>query len=304
MSVSRENCGYREEKEIAKGNLGVQADTFRSRELDYLAGEINAMSTSLAAVDRERRSQMSRAREIQQSLLPQHVQVAELRASSLFLPAEDVAGDYYDVIALDDGTDVICIADVTGHGVPAALNAMMLKVLMVEACERHDEPGEILGFINRRLTGVCRTDNFVTMFVAHCDAQQMSLRYANAGHESGLFLPAEGDLTELRSTGTLLGVVEDQTWTTQAIKIQTGDRLLLTTDGVTEAMNSHEQLFGREQLATVFKALRNLGVKETLQGIGDAVAEHCGDRAHSDDITLLVLEVTAESTHTDFSRVG
>ena len=79
---------------------------------------------------------------------------------------------------------------------------------------------------------------------------------------------------------------------------------MLTTDGVTEAMNADEQLFGREQLATVFKALRNLGVKETLQGIGDAVAEHCGDRAHSDDITLLVLEVTAESTHTDFSRVG
>ena len=118
---------------------------------------------------------MDKAREIQQSLLPKDVDVAGLNVSSLFLPAEEVAGDYFDVITLHDGTHVVCIADVTGHGVPAALSAMMLKVLLAEACEHHSDPADILEFINRRLTGVCRTDGFVTMFVARFDTREMAL---------------------------------------------------------------------------------------------------------------------------------
>jgi serine phosphatase RsbU (regulator of sigma subunit) len=291
-------------QEIAKGNLGVQAKMFRSRELGYLSGEINAMSTSLAAVDRERASQMVKAREIQQSLLPKNVDVAGLKLSSLFLPAEEVAGDYFDIITLQDGTHVVCVADVTGHGVPAALSAMMLKVLLVEACERNSDPSDILEFINRRLTGVCRTDGFVTMFVARFDTQAMTLHYASAGHESGLLLPAEGELTELTSTGMILGVMEDESWTTRTMAVHPGDRLLLVTDGVTEAMNPREQMFGRKKLADSFNACRDTDMSGTLERIGSEVADYCENRPYSDDVTLLALEVTADRPSGDLQRIG
>lgn len=281
-------------QEIGRGNLGVQVEEFRSRELHYLAGEINAMSASLAIADREHQRQMAKASEIQQSLLPKDVEIKGLRLFSLFLPAEDVAGDYYDVIALPDGTHIVCIADVTGHGVPAALNAMMLKVLLVEACERHSDPANILAFINRRLTGVCRTDNFVTMFLVRFNSQQMIMQYANAGHETGLLLPREGNVMELTATGMVLGIMVDQSWGTRTITIRPGDRLLLATDGVTEAMDSRGQLFGRKRLLEDFESSRDLKTNEAIQAIGNAVAEHCKQSTFSDDITLLIFELSAD----------
>ncbi len=211
--------------------------------------------------------------------------------SSLFLPAEDVAGDYFDLISISDDISVICIADVTGHGVPAAMNAMMLKVLVAEACDRDSDPTRILEFVNRRLTGVCRTDGFVTMFVARLDTRHMVLQYASAGHEHGLLLRG-GELLELRATGMVLGVLEDQAWCTEVVSVRAGDRLLLVTDGVTEARNATDDLFCRERLAASFVACQGETVVETVAAIGQAVRDFCEDRAFLDDVTLLALEIT------------
>ena len=134
------------------------------------------------------------------------------------------------------------------------------------------------------------------MFVARLDTREMALHYANAGHESGLLLPAGGKLTELTSTGMILGVMEDESWTTRTVAVHPGDRLLLVTDGVTEAMNPKEQMFGRQKLADSFNTCRDTDVSGTLERIGSAVADYCENRPYSDDVTLLALEVTADSS--------
>lgn len=283
-------------RQIEKGGLGIRAGPFRSEEFDYLADAINSMSSSLAKTERRRRLEMDRARGIQEQLLPKEVKIPGLRFAHLYQPAEDVAGDYYDMILLPGGACLVCIADVTGHGVSAALSAAMLKAYLQDASEHHSNPGEILRFLNYRLAVVSQTDNFATMCIAEVDSDRKRLRYASAGHESGFLLGRSGRVTELPSTGIVLGIIEDADWKTETLALGAGDRLLLATDGVTEAMNREEELFGRERLARTFEACRRVPIQECVNRIGHTVAEHCGAGAQGDDITLLAFEVTKEWT--------
>jgi serine phosphatase RsbU (regulator of sigma subunit) len=281
-------------RQIGEGKLGVRAGPFRSEEFDYLAEAINSMSSSLAETQRHRRLEMDRARCIQEQLLPYRVEACGLRFAHLYRPAEEVAGDYYDVIPLPDGACLTCVADVAGHGVPAALSAAMLKAYLEDASENHSDPGEILRFLNHRLAVVSKTDNFATMCIVVVDPHRETLRYASAGHETGWLLSANGGVTELPSTGLVLGVVEDADWTTTTLPIGPGDRLLLATDGVTEAMNPERELFGRARVARAFQDGSAVEIGQAVARIGRLVAEHRADRAQADDVTLFAVEVTGE----------
>lgn len=171
---------------IGEGKLGVQAGPFRGQEFDYLADAINSMSSSLAAADEHRRYEMAKARRIQEAVLPQGADFPGLAVASLYVPADEVAGDYYDILRLDDGSWLISVADVTGHGVPAAMSAMMLKTLLLHATERESEPGKILQFVNHRMTTMLRSENLASMFLARFNPTDMTLEYASAGHEIGV----------------------------------------------------------------------------------------------------------------------
>ncbi len=279
-------------RQIEQGRLGIQTGPFRSDEFGYLAQAVNSMSSSLAEQERRRRAEMARARGIQQQLLPQDVEAPGLQFATLYRPADDVAGDYYDILPLRDGTWLVCIADVTGHGVSAALSATMLKAFLQEAIEHHCEPSAILRSVNHRLSVACRTENFASMCVVRCDVGANRLQYASAGHETGLLLSPDGRLTELPSTGLLLGIVADVDWQTHAVPIRAGDRLLLATDGATEAMNDREEMFGRPRLGETWQAVRHLPLDEALERLGRVVEQFCGDRQATDDLTLLAVHHT------------
>ena len=279
-------------RQIGEGKLGVRAEPFKSEEFDYLADAINSMSSALAETEQRRRLEMDRARGIQEQLLPGEVQAPGLTFAHLYQPAEDVAGDYCDMLLLPDGACLVCIADVVGHGVPAALSAAMLKAYLQDAAEHHTDPGEILRFLNYRLAVISQTDNFATMCIAVVDSDRETLHYASAGHEYGLLLKANGHVSELPSTGLVLGIIKDTDWTTETLHVGPGDRLLLVTDGVTEAMNPEGELFGRQRLAGVFETCKDIDIREAVKQIGHVVAEYCAGRAQTDDITLLALEVT------------
>lgn len=278
-------------RQIADGQLGVRAGPFKSEEFDYLADAVNSMSSSLAETERRRRLEMVRARAIQEQLLPNQVKVPGLRFAHSYRPAEDVAGDYFDMIPLPDGACLACVADVAGHGIPAALSAMMIKAYLQDASEHHGNPAEILRFLNHRLAVLSQTDNFATMCIAVIDSDRQTLRYASAGHEAGILLNRDGHVAELPSTGLVLGIIADARWTTETLNVHPGDRLLLVTDGVTEAMNREEELFGRKRLTGTFQACKDVEIHEAIKRIGQAVSEHCAGQPQTDDVTLLALEI-------------
>jgi sigma-B regulation protein RsbU (phosphoserine phosphatase) len=278
-------------QEIGKGRLGVHAAPFQTKELDYVVSEINAMSSSLAAADRDRKRQMEKARKIQQSLLPNDPNTPGLHVGHIFEPAEDVGGDFYDILPLQDGTRLICVADVTGHGVPAAMTAAMLKILLIQAAEHFDSPADMLNFISQRLMSINPAGDFTTMFLARLDPKTDRLTYASAGHEPALWCSAQGEPQQLDSTGLILGVMKDAAWEEVIIEMKDGDRLLIMTDGVCETFNAQGEMLGRDRVTEWFAESVSLPAEKAAEHIKQMLAHYRGEAQQMDDVTAVLIEV-------------
>jgi len=280
-------------REIGKGRLGVQTGPFKAAELEYLANEINSMSSSLAKVEQHRRQEMAKARRIQDRLLPQQMKVPGLSIAHLYQPATEVAGDYYDILPLPDHTWLLCIADVAGHGVPAAMNAAMLKTLLLHATEYHVAPDRILQFVNNRFSAIALEEMFASMLLARWNPATSTLEYVSAGHEiAWLYSAKTGSLRELTATGLPLGVCPTSACQAEAISIAPEDRLLLVTDGVTETFNGRSEPFGRAHLADLFLQCSAFPLPEAVQKIDAALSAYRGDGILTDDTTLIAVQFT------------
>jgi serine phosphatase RsbU (regulator of sigma subunit) len=276
--------------EIGTGGVGAEAGRFRSAELRYLAEAVNGMSRSLAQAQGRLKRALIKARRIQQNLLPPAGEVAGLCLAARYQPAEDVAGDYYDILPTANGNTLLCVLDVVGHGVPAAMTAAMLKILLLQAADHSSPPGEMLRWLNQRFMAVSLREDFASVFLAKWDACSRTLSYASAGHESALLASGCSPAMRLDSPGTLIGMMADATWDTAALAVQPGDLLLCLTDGVIEARNSAGALFGRERLARVFEQHRASPPALLLEAIDQAVLEHLKGAQISDDFTLVAVK--------------
>ncbi len=281
-------------REIAHGDFEPRTTWFRSTELDYLGREVHAMAASLKSAQRYRTLQMARAREIQQNLLPQAREIPGLMVDHLFQPADDVGGDFYDIVQLPDGAVLFCVADVAGHGIPAAMTATVLKALLLTATEQFENPVAMLSSINRQYTKIAHPDDFVTMLLVKIDVASGQLIYASAGHETAWLRNSVGETRELISTGLILGVLENTTWTSQTMEIAAGDRLLMVTDGVTENLSPGGDLFGRSRTQAILDRYMDLPVTEAVRTIDHRLSDFRQGTSPHDDITVLLVEVTME----------
>lgn len=277
-------------REIGAGGLGARAPDFKTEELSFLAREISTMSDSLAEADRQRRWQMGKARRIQDHLHPRRPEIPGLAVAVAHEPADDVAGDYFDFLPLPDGSWLVCVADVAGHGTPAAMGAAILKAMLLAAAEATTEPGEILARVNKRYCEVSLPEDFATMLLVRWDVTTGTIAYANAGHDPGLVLPPEGDLVTLVSTGTVLGVSSEERWKTRQHQVEPGTRLLLVTDGVAEAQAPGGGQFGRGSVAQTLEDARAEPLGEVLLSLWRRLAAHRGESTMKDDTTAVAVE--------------
>lgn len=278
-------------EQIASGSLGAEAPAFGSHEMHQLSSAINSMSQTLQKNDHERRQQMKKAQLIQQHLLPNGIQIARLETAHIFEPADAVAGDYYDFLLLADGSWLICVADVTGHGVPAAMGASMLKSLLLAAAEHPPfDPVSILDEVNRHFAATVLPGNFASMFLGRWRPELYELTWASAGHEPGILLSDSGRVSSLESTGLLLGIDTDTTWEPREVTLSARDRILLFSDGATETRNQDGELFGRERLMAWFSRCRELSPQAAVTRISGVLGEHRGSDPQSDDLTLVMLQ--------------
>jgi sigma-B regulation protein RsbU (phosphoserine phosphatase) len=282
-------------EQIGQGQLGLQAARLGSAELDQLVQSINLMSHSLQAEDIRHRREMSKARQIQDHLLPGRVQVPGLQIDHLYLPAAGVAGDYYDVLPLPAGASLVCIADVTGHGIPAAMTAAMLKAFLLHAIEHHDRPNEILRFLDQRFSSMALPGDFASVWLARWDPNTSQLTYSSAGHESGWLITASG-VEELRSTGPVLGVFTEATWQLEQVDVHAGERLILFTDGFTEAIAPNGELLGRSHLPKLLSHCRSLDFPDVIPRLKSEFDRHLAGRAQDDDLTIVVVEFSRGMT--------
>lgn len=275
---------------IRAGELGTRAGAYKSRELAVLAAAVNDMSRTLAEDDARRRAAVAHARRVQENLLPKPGRgVPGVTIAAVHHPADGVAGDYYDAVPLADGSMLVCVADVVGHGVPAAMVAAVLKVLVLDAAEADPDPGRVVRRVNARFAALGIPDGFASLLVARWCPVRQTLWYASAGHEPGLLTAGSAPPVPLESTGTLLGVLEDGEWECVAVPACAGTTLLLLTDGVPEAMDAAGVQFGRSRLAAVVPAAAGGSPESLVAAVDAAVRSHLAGRPPDDDYTLVAV---------------
>lgn len=235
----------------------------------------------------ELQQELDLARRIQLSILPASFPPSQsFRVAAKYVPMTSVAGDLYDFLLADDKQAGLLIADVSGHGVPAALIASMVKMAATAQRAQAAHPGALLEGMNSALCGNTQ-GQYVTAAYAYLDAQSRALHYSAAGHPAMLLL-RKGSVTEIAENGMLLAAVNSATYDTRALPLEPGDRLLLYTDGLVEARNADGKLFGEQSLAAEFKSTSELPPAEAVDRLIAAVQRWA--KSQDDDLTVLVCD--------------
>jgi serine phosphatase RsbU (regulator of sigma subunit) len=236
--------------------------------------------------------EMRMAHDIQAAMLPSgHVELAGWEVASCYQAAQEVGGDFFDVIRLPGPTRrvALVIGDVAGKSVSGALLMAMCLGAIREAARQHDDPVAVLQEVNRRVLRRSRDDRFVTAFFGILDKDSGHLRYASAGHNAPLcYRAATRQVEELPIQGLALGILPAIGAPLFEADIAPGDTLVLYTDGVNEAQNEQGECFGEQRL---FEAIRSGGggAHALRERILQAVADFSAGSPPSDDITLLLV---------------
>jgi sigma-B regulation protein RsbU (phosphoserine phosphatase) len=240
----------------------------------------------------QQEQELNRARDIQQDLMPKTLpQLPRVELAGAWQPARTVGGDYFDVIQLDSNRLGICIGDVAGKGITAALLMANLQASFRAFATPEESPAAVCAKLNAFLCGNLAPGKFVTFFYAILNAEDRTLRYENAGHCPAILLRASGETELLSGDGAVLGVLPDWQYKDFAVQLAPGDRLLLFTDGVTEAANSEFEEFGN---ARIIESLRvrdeTVTALATQRRILEGVTRFCSSN-FQDDATILVAAI-------------
>lgn len=237
--------------------------------------------------------EVAEARSIQQGLLPKSIpQRAGYEITGAWQPAHSVGGDYYDVLEFDEATLGLCIADVAGKGLPAALLMSNLQAAVRGLASPALSPEGLCTRLNSLVCHNTGSDRFITFFYAQLDGLARILRYTNAGHNAPILLHRDGSHERLQAGGGVLGVFPNQTFASGAASLAPGDRVIFFTDGVTEACDGGGEEFGEARLLDLLREHGALDVVALQARILAAASEFSRGHWH-DDATLLVLGVSA-----------
>ncbi len=255
----------------------------RNRELEK---EITVGQITLKAHE----AKLQAAHEIQAHLLPHELpQMKPFQIACAWEPAQSVGGDYFDVFTLGPDRLGICIADVSGKGITAALLMANLQAAVRAFAQVCTGPGALCSKLNEVLCDSIAPGKFVTFFYGVVDRERLILYFENAGHTSPIVLRGD-EATILTEGGTVLGLFPKSAYEERQFALRPGDCLLLTTDGVTEAADAHDEEFGSERVIASALAARTLGAQGIRTRILDEVTRFCNGNFH-DDASLIVLTV-------------
>jgi sigma-B regulation protein RsbU (phosphoserine phosphatase) len=273
------------QKQIA---LGRERRTSRRR-----TAQENLDHRELALQFHQQEQEVAEARAIQQGLLPKSIpQRAGYEITGAWQPAQSVGGDYYDVLEFDEATLGLCIADVAGKGLAAALLMSNLQAAVRGLASPALSPEGLCTRLNSLVCHNTGSDRFITFFYAQLDGVAGILRYTNAGHNPPILQHGDGSYERLEAGGGVLGVFPNQTFAAGTAQLAPGDRVVLYTDGVTEACDHAGEEFGEDRLLQVLQEHRASCASVLQQEILGAAGEFSGGHWH-DDATLLILGVSA-----------
>ena len=253
--------------------------------------ELAEKNAALEKAQAQLKAELEVARSLQLAILPAAFPARPgCEGAARMIPATTMGGDFYDYIELPDGQIGLVIADVSGHGVPAAFFMAVARTNLRELAVRHTDPGDCLAQTNDALCAQNPLDLFVTVFYCILDPKTGVLHYANGGHNPPYVRRAAGPIESLNGAGGLvLGAMPGVRFPTHTVQLLRGDQLVLYTDGVTEAFNPTEELYGTERLVDEVRVHGSGTPAALVERICQSITNFAGTAPQSDDITLTVL---------------
>jgi sigma-B regulation protein RsbU (phosphoserine phosphatase) len=243
---------------------------------------------------RGRRAELefAQALEIQRSLLPAEIpQISGIEARARWQPAREVSGDYYDVLRLADDQLALCIGDVVGKGMPAALLMSSLQASVRAVATAGADPAAVCAQVRSVVTSNLSGGKFVTFFYAVLDVTERQLRFTNCGHNQPVLVRADGSVERLAEGGPAFArLMRSDGYASGELELRAGDRLVLFTDGVSEAADRQSEQFGEDRLEALVAEHRTASAPELEQLVASAVLDHANGELQ-DDLTLVVVAV-------------
>jgi sigma-B regulation protein RsbU (phosphoserine phosphatase) len=257
-----------------------------------LRGIRQQLAEQLLAIQKE----LETARLIQQSILPESVpQVAGLDIAARYIPMAAVAGDFYDFVVLDDKRVGILVADVSGHGMPAALIASMLKIALAAQTDHAADPAKVMLGLNQALCGKFQ-HHYVTAAYAFVDMEKRTLTYAGAGHPPLLLWGGTSTgVREISENGLFLGRFDFAAFSSVEVPLERGDWGLLFTDGISETTNAAQVEFGTERFREFLAGEQNTSADQLADRLLEELSRWSARRLGEDlddDITMVAIHVS------------
>ena len=244
---------------------------------------------SARLAQRQSEDELQDARNVQDHQLPRSIpQIRDYEIAGMTQPVRHVGGDYYDVVRISETQTVLCIADASGKGMPAALLMSSLQAALKPLIWDTQSPRELCRRLNRILCEIAPVGKFVSFFYAVLDSKDNRLTYCNAGHNPPVLVRANGTASELNAAGAVLGQFPDWVYEQSEIQLGSGDTLVMFTDGLVEACNRDEEAFGEENVIRIAQQNRSRRAKELETLLIEAASGHCGGR-FQDDASMIVL---------------
>jgi len=236
-------------------------------------------------------TQLEVARQVQLALLPaRDPQIDGFEISAYNFPTEEVSGDYYDWVRIYDDQIGMVIADVSGKGMPAALLMAFLRASLRAATHIGYAPAISMSKVNYLLWESIERNQFVTAFYGIFDATNRTLAYSNAGHNPALVMEVDGSARFEERGGVPLGMFRDTRYYEYYLTIESGQMLVLYTDGLTEARNSTEEEYGRDRLVESVRKCRDLSAREMINYIHRDLITWTDGQGADDDVTIFIIK--------------
>ena len=276
-----------------KDEIGILAHSVRQMEYDIYQG-IEQL-TKVTAEKERINTELDLASKIQTAVLRKgYPAFPERKDFDLFAtmnPAKEVGGDLYDYQLLEGDKLLLVVGDVSGKGIPAALYMMIALTLISSYAQQGHSPKDILEYVNNHLCYGNTTGTFVTCWLGIIDLKTRKLSFVNAGHPAPVIFK-DGKYSYLEEKPDLfLGAMEDIPYTEHSVKLKKGDSIFIFTDGVTEATNKEEELFGEERLLEKMGNTTDKTAPQTLEYIKAQIDSFVGDAPQFDDTTMLQLQL-------------
>jgi sigma-B regulation protein RsbU (phosphoserine phosphatase) len=276
-----------------KGNFDADDETFLDSLSVNAALAVENAVLHKSAIEKERQDrEIALVQSVQRGFQPERLEATagDVRIAGMNELCEDASGDYYDMISLPDGRTAIALGDVSGHGLGAALVMAQARALLRAFCHSVEGLAKVMDLLNDFLAADLTRGKFISLFVGILDPKTSRMEWCNAGHLPPIVVRADGSTELLEATGRIVGILPDAGYESKdPITLKPGDLMLLYTDGVTEANDPKDVLFGEERLVELLRTLRGREPVVVLDRIREALLAWTKRPRFRDDLTLVAL---------------